>query len=182
MHDLRMELRCIDLPLWTFHRCHRADRRMSGHTKSFRRLCNIVRMTHPCHRGRFHIFEKNRRPFHLYVCMPVLTDRSRLYSSAQTVCNQLRTVTDSQNRNARLKYFFLIMRRSFIINAVRPACEDNPFRIHLLYLLKAQRVRMHLTIYIAFSDSARNQLIILSAKVQNDDHFFSQTVFPPRYI
>ncbi len=36
---------------------------------------------------------------------------------------------------------------------------------------------MHFTIYIAFSDSAGNQLIILSAKVQYDNHFSCQTVF-----
>lgn len=109
--------------------------------------------------------------------MSIFTDRSRLYPAAQSVRHQLRTIADPQNRDACLKDLLLIVGRRLIIDAVRPAREDDPFGLHLLYLLKAQRVWMHFTIYIAFSDPARDQLIVLPAEVQNDDHFSCQTVF-----
>ena len=64
----------------------------------------------------------------------------------------------------------MVMRRGLLIDTVRSPGEDNPLRIHFLKLVQCYRIRMHLTVHTALSDSPGNQLIVLPAKIQYNNH------------
>ena len=72
--------------------------------------------------------------------------------------HELRTVAQSQHRNAKLKQFFAAGSSSFLIHTIRAAGQDNALWIHFFDLFDISLVRINLTINIAFTHAAGNQL------------------------
>ena len=101
----------------------------------------------------------------------VFTDRSRRNLAAQLVSKKLRAVADAKHRNAELKNLRIALRGILAVHTVRTARQNNPGRSQCLQLIHRNRVRMNLAIYITFTDTAGNQLVILAAEVQNYDIF-----------
>ena len=81
--------------------------------------------------------------------------------------HQLGAVADTQYRNPHFKNRFITGRRIIAVYAVRAACKNNAFGISFTDFLQAHGVGVNLAVNVAFSDSSGNQLIILSAEVQN---------------
>ena len=61
------------------------------------------------------------------------------------------------------------MRDGVQINAVRPASEDNADWCHGSQLFQGGCIRFYLAINAAFPNPACNELVVLSAKVQDED-------------
>ncbi len=57
VHDLRMELNCVDLLLRVCHRCDRTYGSMRSLRKSGRDLADVIRVAHPAGRLSRDIFE-----------------------------------------------------------------------------------------------------------------------------
>ena len=106
MHYFRMELRCIKLFLRTGHGCYRTYTGMSRDLKALGSLCNIIRMAHPGYCFFGNAIKQNILGIYCHICMTILTDRRRLHFSAKHISHQLRTITNTQNRNTQLKNFF----------------------------------------------------------------------------
>ena len=58
----------------------------------------------------------------------------------------------------------------FQVYAVWSAGKDNALGIHLLNGIQGHSVGVHFTVDTALADPAGDQLIVLSAEIQNDNH------------
>ena len=56
-----------------------------------------------------------------------------------------------------------------LITAVRTAGKDDSLRIHLFDLCKIGLVRINFAVYIAFSDTSCNKLIVLTTKINDNN-------------
>ena len=133
--------------------------------KLFRRFFDIIRMAHPADCHFRYAFEQSRICIDFYFCPAVFTDRRCSDFSAEQICHKLRAITDSQNRDSQLKYFFSTNSSALTIYAVRPTSKNNAFWLHLPDFLQADIIRMDFAVYVTFPDSSGNQLIILPTKV-----------------
>ena len=79
--------------------------------------------------------------------------------------HELRTIAQSQHRNSKLEQFLAAGRSAFHIHTVWAASQDNALRIHFFDLFDIGLVRINLTINIALTYTAGNQLVVLTAKV-----------------
>ena len=122
-------------------------------------------------RLRSNLCKQRGRPIHKDLCLAVLSHRSLLYLSAQHMHHQLRAIAQTENRDPKLKQFLCISRRSLLITTVRSPGQDDPLRVLFLNLLNTRLVGIYFTVNITFSDAPCNQLIVLTAKV-NDDYLF----------
>ena len=181
VHDLRMELNRIQLPVRIFHGRHRADGRMRRDPEIQRGAFNIVRVAHPADRLIRHIRKKRRGSVNLHLRLSVFTDRSRLHAASKKMCHQLGAVTDPQNRHPKFKNIHPASGGVLIINTVRASRKNNAFGIHFPQPFQTDAAGMNLTINIAFPDPSCDQLIILTAKIKYNDHFLFHTFTPPPF-
>ena len=143
-----------------------------------RSLFNVVRVAHPADRLFRYVFKQRGRPIHFHLRLAVLADRGSFYAAVQQIGHQLGTVTNSQNRDPQLEDFLRTSGRVLSVYAVGPSCKNDALRIHFLNLFKAHSTGVDFAVHIAFSDSSGNQLIVLSAEVE-DDYKFSIHRVPP---
>ena len=173
---LRMKLNGVKLLFGIFICRARTGIRICRSFKAFRYPVYIIGMAHPAYRSFAYAFkEQTGRGF--YFCFAIFADRRRCNASAKLICHKLRSVAYSQNRNVKLKYSFIIMRRFRIIHAVWSAGKNYALRIFRLYLVDAFFVWHDLAIHIVFADAPRYKLIILSAKIENYDQFILHLFF-----
>jgi hypothetical protein len=95
--------------------------------------------------------------------------------------HQLCAVAQSQNRNSQLEQFSGVGRRTLLIAAVWATGQNDTLRVHGLDLIQIGAIRIYLAVNIAFTDTAGYQLVILAAKV-NDNDFLLIHAFPPYRI
>lgn len=81
--------------------------------------------------------------------------------------HELCTVAETEYRNAEIEKLLRAGRCSVLVAAVRTAGENYSLGIHRLDFGNVRLVRINLTIYVTFSDTARNELVVLTAKVYN---------------
>ena len=173
-----MELGGVQLPLRAFHGRHRAYRRVGGDLKACRGLEDAVCVAHPADGGWLHIFEKDRGLIHLHLRLSIFTDRGARHLPAQGIGHQLGTIADPQDRDPHGEDLCRDVGRTFVINTVGTAGEDDPLGSHLPDLLQSHSIRMYLTVNITLPDPAGDQLVILPAKIQDDDHLSVHSKFP----
>ena len=68
------------------------------------------------------------------------------------------------------------------VHRVGTAGENDADGVHGLQLGQGGRVRLYLAIHIAFTDPAGDELVILSAEVQNDDSLMGHGNILPCFI
>ena len=174
VHDLGMELYGIELSCRIFHRRDGAVRCLCRHAKAFGRFGNVVGVTHPTDALLRYISEEHGRPVRNLKLRPaVLADRRRLNLAAEFVCHELRTVAYTEDGHAKGENFLAVRRRILLVDALGAARKDDrPWR-ERTKLLQRERMRMHLAVDAAFAHAARNQLVVLTAKVQYDNQFMA---------
>lgn len=87
----------------------------------------------------------------------------------QGLRHKLAAVADAQNRQSQGKDLRVDLGGIRRIDAVRPAGEDNPLGRKRPDLCQRHCVRLDLTIYVTFTHTAGNQLVILAAEVQDQN-------------
>lgn len=174
VHDLGMELHGIELSCRIFHRRDGAVRCLCRHVKAFGRFGDIVGVTHPTDALLRYISEEHGRPVRNLKLRPaVLADRRRLNLAAEFVCHELRTVAYTEDGHAKGENFLAVRRRILLVDALGAARKDDrPWR-ERTKLLQRERMRMHLAVDAALAHAARNQLVVLTAKVQYDNQFMA---------
>ena len=70
-----------------------------------------------------------------------------------------------------LEKLFVALGCIFVRNGTRAACKDDALGSHLFDLVDAQIIGVNLAIYIQFTDSSCNKLIILAAEIQDQYQF-----------
>ena len=89
--------------------------------------------------------------------------------AAEVVRDELAAVADAEHGHARIKERGIDVRRVLKIHAVRAAGEDEADGLHCEKVRKRRRVGLDLAVNAAFAHAARDELVVLAAKVQYDD-------------
>ena len=92
--------------------------------------------------------------------------------------NQLGTIANPQYWNPQFKNFFGIAGCIIAIDTIWPSSKNNSFGIQFFYFLYCHSIRVYLTIYIALSHPPGNQLIVLTTKIQYNNHLIFHRSFP----
>ena len=101
--------------------------------------------------------------------------------AAEVVRDELAAVADAEHGHARVKERGIDVRRVLEIHAVRAADEDEADGIHREKVRKRRRVGLDLAVNAAFAHAARDELIVLAAKVQHDHGFMLHDVLLSLY-
>ena len=145
-------------------------------------LCHIIAVAHPGNALLGQALEQLAAGIIIGLGLAVLPGRILLgccHLSAQGVGHQLAAIADAKDRHAQLKDLGIVMGRILLINAAGAAGEDDADGVHGLQLFKGGGIGLYLAVDIAFPDAAGNQLIILTAKVQDNDHLMIHIVISP---
>ncbi len=91
-------------------------------------------------------------------------------SASKGVNHELHAVTDPQNRHAEIKYCGVDAGAVFFINARRPSGQDDSLWLEGSQGVHVDAGRFDLTIDAVFPHPAGDQLIVLGAEINDDDH------------
>lgn len=88
---------------------------------------------------------------------------------AEILRHKLAAVADTKNWDAEPEYLRIHLRRTFGVYALRPPVKMMPEGSKARISSNGHGVRLELTIHIALAHTARNELIILPSKIEDDD-------------
>ena len=91
--------------------------------------------------------------------------------TAQQMHHQLAAITDAQHRHTPCKDLRVDRGRILQINAVGATGEDDALGVLCLDDRQIGFIGIDLTVDIVLADTARDQLIVLAAKIQHDNSF-----------
>ncbi len=97
----------------------------------------------------------------------VFTALAFFHPSAQKMCGKLHPITDSKDRDAKIKYGGRYQRRPIVIYACRPAGHDYALGGHLSYLFYIKVKRVYLTIDLRLPDPPCYQLSGLGTEIKD---------------
>ena len=140
-------------------------------------LLDVVVVAHPADGRGLNILEHLAAVVHKDLGLAVLTLRGAADMTAQQVHHQLAAVADAQYGHAPAEDLGVDGGRVLQINAVGAAGEDDALRVLGLDQCQIRLVGIDFTVDIVLADAARDQLIVLAAKVQHDDSFMLHDVF-----
>ena len=175
----RVKLDRIKLPRRVSHGCYGTGSGRTRNRKPLRYLCYIIRMTHPDDRVHADIFKNHRGRYQRYFGPAILTDGSRPHLSAKKMCHQMRSVTNPENGNSKLKNLRRNRRRILFVRTARTTGKNNPFGGELANLIHTDRVRIHLAVDTALSHTTGDQLVVLAAEINYYYPFLFSHFYPP---
>ena len=177
MSNLGVELNSIDLSVNVLHCSAGAVVGFGYNLKALGRFGDIIRMAHPNNTLFGNVLPKKAVLAQLKLNLAVFGNRSGCNLAVAHPCDELTAVADAENRNADVKNIFCIMRRFHIKNRVRSAGEDDSLVAVCLDRLKVGGVGENLGVNIEITDSAGDELIVLSAEIE-DKYFFVHYLRP----
>ena len=170
MFNLRMILEAENLFVQILHRSNRAVLGMCSAFKSFRQAIDIIHMAHPGGSLLRQALEERGSGVEEGFGFTKFAGRSGFNLTAQSVCNQLAAVAQTQHRDAHRQNSRVDLRSIFDIDAIRAAGEDQTdWRVLLNLFHGGFSEGDDFAVYTQIADTAGNQLIVLTAKVQ-DEH------------
>ena len=98
--------------------------------------------------------------------------------TSEPVNQELRAVTNAENGHAELEYLFIHPGGIVEINRVRAASEDYPLGVHLAYFVYRRLIRFDFAVNLMLAHSARNELVVLSAEIDDQNFFVLHILFP----
>ena len=85
--------------------------------------------------------------------------------------NEVQSITDSQNRNAKLQYAFVGRRGIIVVNRTGATGQDDSSGRIAFDFIQGRCAGKHYREDALFADASRDQLRVLRAKVEDDDGF-----------
>ena len=172
----RVELDGIELLLRVFHGCHGAVIRGGGDLEALGKGADPVGVAHPDNAALGHVGkELGSLLFQVQLDFAVFRGLGGNDRAAGHPGGELAAIADAENGDSQLQHRGVIMRGGHIVDAVGAAGEDNALVVPGLDLLGGDCVvLLNLRVDVEIPDSAGNQLIILAAKVQNQNFFQSK--------
>ena len=116
--------------------------------------------------------EKRRRCIYVSFRFAKFAAVGMTHFPTQRLGHELHAITKTKYRDSQFKYIRLYLRSIFFIHTSRAACKNNPLRLQLLDFCYGFMIRIYFTVYMIFTDTTCNELIVLSAKIDNNDKFF----------
>ncbi len=174
-----MKLNNIQTLVLIFCRCHRTVRCMSCHSKSGRHPGNIIKMAHPAYCIGMHSCKQRRLCIYCHFRFPIFPNRRFFHLSPQYMHHKLRPIAQTEYRNPKFKQLLTACGRIRFIAAAGTSCQNNSFRVHRPDLLQVCPVGKNLTIYVTFSNTSGNKLIVLTAKVNYNYFLLIHFQSPP---
>ena len=171
-----MELHRVEALFRIFHSCHRAVCGVGGDLETGGSLLNVIVMAHPADGGGLHIGEQLALGVHEHLSLAVLTLRCTADMAAQQMHHQLAAVADAQHRHTPVEDLRVDRGGILQINAVGATGKDDTLGVLCLDNRQIGFIGIDFTVDIVLADAARDQLIVLAAKVQHDDSFMLHDV------
>lgn len=155
------------------HGRHGALFRAGGDLEARGQPVHTVRMAHPDGALLRHILEEQGVALgDGHIDLAVLGGLGGDDAAACHPGSQLAAVADAEDGNAQLQHLGIIMGRGHIIDAVGAAGKDDALVAPGLDLLRGNGVvLLDLRIHVQVTNPAGNQLIVLAAKIQDEDFF-----------
>ena len=176
VQHFRMKLHGIQTFFGIFGCCHRAVDRVGGDLETRCCLLDVVVVAHPADGGGLHIGEQLALGVHEHLSLAVLTLRCTADMAAQQMHHQLAAVADAQHGHAPAEDLRVDRGGILQVDAVGAAGKNNALGILRLDHRQVGFIGIDFTVDIVLADAARDQLIVLAAKVQHDDSFMLHDV------
>ena len=171
VQDLGVELHGVEAAGLILRGSHRAVGRVGHDLKAGGGLLDVVVMAHPADILRGQRVKQRAGGVQIDQRLAVLALGCLADLAAQHVHHQLAAVADAEDGHAPVVNLGVDRGRIRQVGAVGAAGKDDALGVLGLDFGKVGAVRINLAIYVAFADTAGNQLIILAAEIQNDDSF-----------
>src|SRR5262245_48478901 len=128
---------------------------------------------HPCFRTSTKTGKQVAVIVHYELCGTKLSLISLANDTASKLVQYVHAITNPQEWHGDVQHSHVEHRCSFGIHTGRSPGENNPFRIQLTDPVKRHIVRMNFAIDMRFAHTASDQLSVLAAKIENENHNIS---------
>ena len=170
---LGVELHAVEAPALVADGHIGAGIGMGHQGKALRHLFHIVAVAHPGNALGRQALEKLAVGVEIRLGLAVLPGgvvRGRHHPAAQVVGQQLAAVADAQDGDAQLEDLRIGLGRLGIVYAVGTAGEDDADGVQGLDIGQGRGVGLDLAVHIALPDAPGDELVILSAEVNDQNH------------
>ena len=148
-----------------------------GHElKAGRQLQSFIPVRHPHGQLFRHALKQHRRRDHIHFRVPVFALLRGTHLPPQRVHHELQAVADAQHWDAELEHTCVRGRRIFVVHRPGRARKNDSHRPIALDLGQLGVTWQHDRKNILFPNTARDQLRVLCAKVQDDDALILQEI------
>ena len=172
MVDLRVELHAVEAARLVADADRRAGIRMRHKPERIRHLGHIVAVAHPRDALLRQAAEKTAVGIEPGLRLAVLA-RGVLpgggHFPAEILCHELAAIANAEDGDAEPEDLRIHLRRTFGVHTLRAASEDDTDGVKGADLIHGHGVRLDFAIDIALAHAARNKLVILSSKIEDDD-------------
>ena len=170
--DLRVELHAVEAARLVADTDRRAGIRMRHEPERLRHLGHIVAVAHPRDALLRQAAEQTALGVKPCLRLAVLTRgvfAGGGYFPAEILRHELAAIANAEDGDAEPKDLRIDLRRAFGVYALRAAGEDDADGVKGADLIHGHGVRLDFAIDIALAHAARNKLVILSSKIEDDD-------------
>ena len=169
MHHFGVELHAVNLALFAFERRHGtgARRGIRDDGKARGDFGDVIGVAHPADA----LFGNPRKEFTLAaahdLALAVFAGIGMGHLAAERIGDELTAVTNAENGNPEIEYFFIHAGRTRFVYAVGPARENDADGRIFFDLFNAHRAGFEVAVHFQIAHAARNELIVLPAEIQN---------------
>ena len=181
MVHFRMELHAVEPTLLIGDGHVGAGVRVRHELEPIGHLSHVIAVAHPGDALGRQTLEQLAGSLIKRLGLAVLSGAVRLGSgdfAAQSVRHELTAVADAQDGHAQLEDGGVVVGCFCVVDAVGAAGEDEADGVHGFQFFQGGRIGLDFTIYIALTDTAGDQLVILSAEIQYNDQFMLHAFHP----
>ena len=172
MVDLGVELHAVEAARLVADADRRAGIRVRHEPERLRHLGHVVPVTHPRNALLRQAAEQTAIGIEPGLCLAVLA--CGVFSGSghfptKILRHELAAVADAEDGDAELEDLGIYLRRAFGVHTLRAAGEDDADGVKGTDLVDGHGVRLDFAIHIALAHTARNELVILPSKIEDDD-------------
>ena len=169
-----MELQPVDRQLPMLDRGQRAGVGGGQRQEIVGDLRHLIAVAHPDVDLVGNAGEQFVRPDDAAACPAVFAGRRALHLAAQRLAGQLHSVADAQHGQPEAEDFRIALRRARLVDAGRPAGEDDPLGGQLADPLGREVVADDLAIDVLLAHPPGDQLRVLRAEIEHQHLFVGQ--------
>ena len=170
--DLGVELHAVEAARLIADADRRAGIRMRHEPERLRHLGHVVPVTHPRNALLRQAAEQTAIGVKPCLRLAVLTRgvfAGGGHFPAEILRHELAAVANTEDGDAEPEDLRIDLRRTLGVNALRAAGEDDADGVKGADLIHGHGVRLDFAIDIALAHAARNELVILSSEIEDDD-------------
>ncbi|MNM96754.1 hypothetical protein D3C81_1092420 [compost metagenome] len=178
----RMELHGVELLAFMAHGRDWRTLRSRIQLEALRQLGHMVAVAHPDGLGAFKALDDLCSLFKCQIRLAVFPFRGALHLAAELMGHQLHAVADAEYRQAEVINRRVHMRSVLSVYAHRSAGEDDALGRQRLDSFDRRIVGQQFTVHAQVPDSPRDQLVVLSPEIENNDNFIWLIHYEPPLI